>query len=230
MSRGVLYIVWKGSIDFAPALDRSIASLKRWHPGLEIHVQQMALGSNLLCKAGMHELSPFDETLFLDADTVVLGNLDFGFEKARQHGMAVTICNNPWARRYAGLRNHGDLIEYDTGVIFFRKNFRWVDKFFTDWQSHAGTHDSSSHFRTADGIRGASINDQCSFAAAMNDANRTGNLPFVLPVNWNVHPRWQKTFWGEMKIWHAYETVPDQLKLWNERQRTGTVIECGSLP
>ncbi len=45
-------------------------------------------------KATMFDLSPFDETLFLDLDTVVLGRLDFGFQKAQQFGLAIAICES----------------------------------------------------------------------------------------------------------------------------------------
>jgi hypothetical protein len=65
----------------------------------------------------MMELSPFEETLYLDADTVVLDRLDFGFEQAARFGVACCICECPWARRYRGLPND-DGVEYSTGVLF----------------------------------------------------------------------------------------------------------------
>jgi hypothetical protein len=37
----------------------------------------------------MLEVTPFEETLFLDNDTVVLGRLDYGFQKASQFGLAI---------------------------------------------------------------------------------------------------------------------------------------------
>ena len=36
--------------------------------------------------------SPVEEKLYLDADTVVLGTLNYGFEKARKFGLARCIC------------------------------------------------------------------------------------------------------------------------------------------
>jgi hypothetical protein len=47
----------------------------------------------------MAAMTPFEETLFLDADTVPLGRLDFGFEQAQRFGLACCICEVPWARR-----------------------------------------------------------------------------------------------------------------------------------
>ena len=78
--RGVLYIVW-GSAAEGP-LERSLDSLKSHHPELPVHVARLGDGACLLDKARMGDLSPYKETLYLDADTVVLGNLDFGFAKA----------------------------------------------------------------------------------------------------------------------------------------------------
>ena len=83
-SRGILYIVWNRSAN--PALEatlaRSIASVKHLHPDLPIHIHEAPCEAGLLYKAGMSDLSPFEQTLFLDADTVVLDRLDFGFDAA----------------------------------------------------------------------------------------------------------------------------------------------------
>src|SRR5437762_14278570 len=98
--RGGLYIVWGERAE--RYCERSIASFKRWHPDLPHHVVRLPSTTDwcegLLEKARMMNLSPFDETVFLDADTVVLDSLDFGFEKAQQHGLACSICECPWAR------------------------------------------------------------------------------------------------------------------------------------
>ncbi|MDP6885212.1 MAG: hypothetical protein QF830_13855, partial [Rhodospirillales bacterium] len=39
--------------------------------------------------------------------------------KGREVGLALCICECPWARRYGGLA--GDVVEYNTGVMFFTK-------------------------------------------------------------------------------------------------------------
>ena len=101
--RGVLYMTWGNEPRTARALRRSIESLRRWHPELPVETvtgEDRGPFEGLLQKAAMLERSPFEETLFLDADTVVLGRLDFGFEKARQFGLACCICECPWAKRY----------------------------------------------------------------------------------------------------------------------------------
>jgi hypothetical protein len=226
VTRGALHIVWKGDSDPTPALERSIASLKRWHPKLEHHVHWAEPGSTLLCKSAMYDLSPFDETLFLDADTVVMGNLDYGFEQANKHGMALCINANPFARRYRSMQHVGDVIEYNTGVIFWRKRDD-VAKVFDGWKRLIGM-DSSSSFVGALGVYRMHTNDQCAFSAAVSDLNFN---PFVLPVNWNLQPKWQLALFGPVKVWHTYEAVPDGMAELNEEQSTpGVPMKCWRMP
>src|SRR5262249_20354308 len=114
--RGALYIVWGEKAD--GALARSIASLKRVHPEMTVHVARMDhSNAGLLCKCAMFDLSPFAETVFLDADTVVLGDLGSAFEKAARFGLACCISPSVWARQHFGIE--GDTILYNTGVLFF---------------------------------------------------------------------------------------------------------------
>src|ERR1051326_5641366 len=112
--RGVLYIKWGQKVD--RTLQRSIQSLHAVHPELPVHVHEITAGGTFLDKAQMHQFTPFEQTLYLDVDTVVLGRLDFAFQRAEKFALACAICECPWARRYAGLS--GDLIEYNTGVLY----------------------------------------------------------------------------------------------------------------
>src|SRR5688572_24905493 len=130
MTRGVLYMVWPGDPRVNAALQRSLDSLAVVHPELEVEVIELPEGS-LLDKATMLDRSPFDTTLFLDADTVALDRLDYGFDKAEHFGLACCICECPWARRYGGLKHSGDMIEYNTGVMLFTKGAREV---FDSWK------------------------------------------------------------------------------------------------
>ena len=203
--RGVLYMVWGQEIE--PILQRSIASVKQHHPELPIEVVRLdGHGDDpklLLQKAQMAERTPFAETLFLDADTVVLGRLDFGFESAKRFGLACCICESPWARRYRGLGNAGEMIEYNTGVVFFTEAAKPV---FDAWQKLAPEIDSASLFAKDGKPVVMPANDQASFAAAVE---RTGFSPFVLPLNWNFRYEFQKSFFGPIKIWHSYYNVPE---------------------
>jgi len=174
-----------------------VNSLRAIHPDMPVHVHTFAGNATLLDKAQMLDISPFDETLFLDADTVVLDRLDFGFEQAQRFGLACCICECPWARRFAGIS--GDLIEYNTGVLFFTKA---VKPLFDAWKYWCASVDSSMEGCDNHGnARRWPVNDQAGFAKAIVE---TGFNPAVLPLNWNFRPKWQHTFFGPLKIWHDY--------------------------
>src|SRR5262245_11509367 len=126
-TRGVLYVVWGDKIE--SLLQRSIASVKAIHPELPIQIVRCVDETAyfaLAQKSAMFTTTAFDETLFLDADTVVLDRLDYGFEKAAQFGLACCICENPWARRYETFQAKHDMVEYNTGVLFFSRAARPV--------------------------------------------------------------------------------------------------------
>ena len=212
--RGILYLVW-GAFDEA-LLNRSVASVNAEHPELPVEVARLSDDATLLDKAGMLDLSPFEETLFLDADTVVLGNLDFGFDKAARHGLACSICECPWARRYAGL--DGDMVEYNTGVLFFTAAARPV---FDAWRAQVRDLDSSIVFRHGDGLARMPLNDQAGFAAAVEE---TGFNLFTLPYNWNFRPKWHKSWYGPLKIWHDYEPVPAAIQQRSRDQSAADAI------
>jgi hypothetical protein len=225
VTRGFLYIAW--GRDYDSALVRSISSVKHWHPELPHKVAWLPQTSNLLCKSRMYELSPFDETCFLDADTTVLGNLDYGFEQAAQYGIALCISANPWQRRYANLPGHPDAVEYSSGVLFFSKNRPGVRRVFQQWTWNNAL-DSSTQYASDDGAKEQKYNDQALLTLALHDVKF---CPFVLPQNWNLHPTWQKSFFGEIKVWHGTADIPASLVQWNEEQRKpDAIIRAANLP
>ncbi len=207
--RGVFYMVWGNSMD--AMLTRSIASLREIHPELPVHVHRGEDSpipwKGLLQKAAMARLSPFEQTLFLDADTTILGKLDYGFEMAEQHGLACTLCESPWARRHTGLRDRGDMVEFSTGVLFFGPKSRQV---FDAWERLIPTLDSSTVFVERNGAIGRQpYEDQASFALAVAEHEF---VPFILPLNWNFRPTFHRTFFGPLKIWHDYDPVPQAMR------------------
>jgi hypothetical protein len=208
--RGVLYMKWGTRIE--PIFQRSLKSLRTFHPELPVHVAELSENATLLDKARMFDISPFDETLFLDTDTIVMDRLDFGFEKAAKFSLACCICECPWARRYTGLS--GDMIEYNTGVLFFTKA---ANPLFELWKKHVATVDSSILFKRGNSpeIHKMPFNDQGGFALAME---QWGVSPFILPLNWNLRPLWQHVLCGPVKIWHDYSNPPPALEGWNKKQ------------
>lgn len=218
--RGVLYIRWGPN---QAVLQRSIDSVRAVHPELPIHVHHLPDDASLLDKASMLDLTPFEETLFLDVDTVILDRLDFGFEMARRHRLACCICECPWARRYGGVS--GDLVEYNTGVLFFTAEARPI---FDAWRSKVRSVDSSITLFDSDGkLLVMPCNDQAAFSLAVAESARA---PFILPLNWNFRPLWQGSWWGPIKIWHDYEDPPEQVVAWSREQaRSDAIIEFAIL-
>jgi hypothetical protein len=216
MSRGIISIYW-GDESKLP-IERLKTSVKKFHPELPHEIIKVEATSgdprSLNRKAEMLDLSPFDETLFLDLDTVVMGNLDFGFEKAKTFGMAIAICEAPWGKRYPKIFK-GDELEYNTGVIFFTKKAKAV---FDRWKKLVETVDSSIVGVNDQGIYTMPANDQGSFALAIDS---TGFNPFVLSLNWNFRPVWHRSFFGPIKVWHDYSDPPplfDELNTYYSRE------------
>ena len=202
MNRGVVYITWGSKCK--DVLDRSIASVQRVHPDLAIYVAHREDG-NLHDKAAMYEISPYEETLFLDADTIVCSRLDYGFDQCRKHNLALSICECPWASRYPSVV--GDVVEYNTGVVFFRKCNENA-ALFSRWSKLTTEMDSSIQFTASDGQRTMTHNDQCAFAMAVDELNVN---PFVLPQNWNLRPLWHKRWFGSIRVWHDYAEPPPNI-------------------
>jgi hypothetical protein len=201
--RGILSIYW-GDGSKLP-IDRLRDSVKKFHPELPHEIIKLDVPNNdmenLNRKSAMLDLSPFEETLFLDIDTVVMGRLDFGFEKANEFGLALSICEAPWGKRYTKIFS-GDEVEYNTGVIFFNKESKPV---FDLWKKLATSVDSSIVGINDRGAYTMPANDQGSFALAIEELKFN---PFVLPLNWNFRPMWHRSFFGPIKIWHDYSDPP----------------------
>jgi hypothetical protein len=185
------------------------------HPDLPVHVEWLDQGT-LRDKTRMGSLTPFETTLYLDADTIVLGNLDAAFDKAERFGLACSICEAPWLRRYR--TDAGDGIEYNTGVLFWSRAARPV---FEAWERLADT-PSASCWTMRDGIlRGLNYDDQASFGRAIA---ATGFNPFVLPINYNLRPAFHRSYFTPVKIWHDYADPPEELL------RLNRPCERGDLP
>ncbi len=218
-NRGVLYIVWGDKIE--PMLQRSMASVKNIHPELPIEVIRCSDDRAFYAleqKSSMFSLSPFEETLFLDADTIVFDRLDYGFEKAAQFGLACCICENPWARRYEVFKSKHDMVEYNTGVLFFSGAAQPI---FDAWAKLAPELDSTLYLTKDDQLARMPYNDQCSFAAAVEEA---GISPFILPLNWNFRAEFTESFFGPIKIFHSYLDPPGDLAKLNAQYRSDETV------
>src|SRR5258706_8764884 len=205
MNRGVLFLAWAVADD-AIARGRAIAALQAVHPELPIHVASLPGAPTTLDKAGMAELSPFDATLYLDDDAHVLGRLDFGFEMAERYGLACCHADNPWRRRHVGVAS--EACEYDTGVLFFT---RAVKPVFETWRRLAPLATQPVAVVEDGAIRQLPADDRLGFSQALEAC---GVAPLVLPPNWSLRPRWHRSFYGPLKIWHG-DGVPEFVQALN---------------
>lgn len=202
MNRGVVYIVWGD--DHKEDLDASIASLLEYNDlPYEVIKLEGPSEHNMVKKIDVYNQTPFDSTLFLDADTIVLGDLDYGFVQAEKHGMAITHERASYARRWENYIpgwDVGDIIEYNTGVMFFTKNEK-NKAFFEFWKSIAVQllEDYNCTW------------NQPSFALAAHHADLN---PFALPNNvWNLRDYDDGCLFGPVKIWHTrIQKMTEELK------------------
>lgn len=144
-----------------PAIDearRSIESLKRYHPDWPVVVigEKPIQGAKFVravddndkapgrwVKIRLDQFSPFDDTLFLDADTRVYAKLDLGFDLLDAGWDMVMVPSIPQAEaslghlcdkeRYETLTELVDPLQVNTGVIWFRQTKR-VGLLFAEWR------------------------------------------------------------------------------------------------
>ena len=137
--------------------------------------------------------------LFLDSDTVVLGDIDFGFSQADKHGVAISLASNYSLADYydsgivmrrEGLASVGQSL-YNSGVIFYRPTGE-VLSLLSGWNSVS--------VRNVEFLKG----DQEALTIAMLTAEFN---PYVLSKSFNVRGPLE-VLSGEAYIWHAKGPVP----------------------
>jgi hypothetical protein len=215
MSRGVLWITWGDDPAYGEMLERSQASVQRHHPGMPMMVYRPARSEwhrGLLSKCEMFFLSPYDTTLFLDADTVVLGDLTPAFEAAERHGLACCIGECPWLRRYG--HDQGDRIEYNTGVVAFSRSAAPV---FNRWQELAPS-SPGSQWAQGDRVMHLERDDQWAFSRAIADLDFN---PFVLPMGYNFRPGFHTRHFAPVKVWHSPHLVPPLMETYTREIEAG---------
>jgi hypothetical protein len=190
MSRGIIYILWEGKKGEQPrandrltkALNRSVESADKF--GIP-HKVYRADSRSYSSKIEMFKKSPFDTTLFLDVDTILLRDPTFGFEAAEKY--AIPHWN-------LDLKNIPKLVpEYNVGVVFFDKS-KFTNRFSGSWNKWANMVSKQNP-----------ICDQNSFSIA---AWEEGPI-FTLPLNWNWRPSYEDNqVYGPINIWHSYDEVP----------------------
>lgn len=188
-TRGIVYIIWNSKGQLSSELQRSIKSAEQFNIPYTVVETADAPKHNFRNKTLMYDASPYDTTLFLDTDTEILGDLEYGFIQAERHGMALCIdhacCGLRWWKPH--VLSHPDVVEYNTGVVFFNRLNPKIKDFFDYWKSIATTHPS----------------DQATISKAFD---HTGLNPFVLPAHvWNFRVYNGDRLFSPVKIWHAKE-------------------------
>lgn len=156
--------------------------------------------SGLLRKTEILRFLPntYESFLFLDSDTVVIGDVSLGFNKAGIHGIAACPAPHYSLDAFWGfdrvMRKEGVLplgqLQYNTGVIFF-KNSPEVKEVFTKWGSLA--------LENLD-----FTNDQPFFTLAMD---LLGFNPYTLSISYNYRA-FGEAISGDVRIWHSHGKMP----------------------
>jgi hypothetical protein len=140
--------------------------------------------------------------LFLDADTVVLDDISFGFEQAKRFGIAIAAAPTYLLDEYhrtaeilekEGIGAHGQLL-FSTGVFFFSHEIL-ESGLFDAWLKLTEVHQLT--------MRG----DQELLTVALELRNIN---PYVLSKSYNTRGRYD-TIIGKTRIWHQKSPVPAEI-------------------
>lgn len=147
-TRGVMYVAWgKAHVDVAR---RSAASVKRHNPGLQAAIwcaadddtsgfdQSFVIPPEMTRpKVGALKFSPYDETLYLDNDTMIRADLSSLFDLLQKFdlcGAHVMLWHRPRHKRVWQTEVPETFPEINCGVLLYRKDAA-TDAFFDDWQA-----------------------------------------------------------------------------------------------
>lgn len=147
-SRGIVLAV---SPRYEYMARRAIASIRRVNPEIPVHRLPAADGiDSRIAKLSMAELSPFEQSLFVDCDVMVVRPLDAIWELLEEHHLWMSVNSGPrtarqtwkhhWYRRTTPKDYLLHLIDtvppetihFNSGVILFDRR---AEAFFADWKS-----------------------------------------------------------------------------------------------
>jgi hypothetical protein len=221
-SRAVVHLAWGDDfVDMAIASARSAARLGAARILLtapdNVHAAEKSGAFEMVSaiqtdswnhqlKSRLLELAPggFDSYLFLDADTLVLGDLDFGFAKAEQFGLAMAPAPKYNLTCYKGFDRviaAADIrispqLAYNAGVIFFSPTPQ-VRGVFEHWRRLCDTLGKPRNYLQDQGFLALAI-EQCGFN------------PYVLPPVYNYRGNGEVAI-GEVLVWHSHHPLPPDL-------------------
>jgi hypothetical protein len=209
MTRGIIYLACGD--EFIQEVQASMASLRKFSDlpvtlftdrpvdtSADVVVLE-DLKADMSDKVRIIPLTPYDETLYLDSDTMILREDALSpFELLGRFDLAAA---------HAPLRPKESIDcpscypEFNCGVIFYRRNsllFRtWQDRF-------------QDHVERNWGVMYRGVNDQPSFAETVY---LTDLCPYVLPPDWNYRAFWRSTRdWQDIRILHSRPAIKRLVK------------------
>jgi len=160
----------------------------------------------------------YEECLFLDTDTIILGDIEFGFEKARKHGIAIAPAphyslDHFWdfdrVMEAENVALDGQLL-YNSGVIFFMRT-NPVMEVFNLWLELAAKYDGQRN------------DDQSLLTLAMELLEFN---PYTLSINYNFRG-YDQGVSGVVRLWHSSQPVPEGLNEFDQTWPLRRVTESG---
>lgn len=192
MSRGVLYIAF-GEY-FVKELLFSAESVKKHNPDLHItafidreiesdFVDEVRVidVNHLRPKIDYIDQSPYEETLFLDTDTIIDYNIEDMFELLENFDLAITHDLARKRKKYSAVMREYREIPYsfsevNTGVFVFNKNER-TNKLFKDWREYFYKYYQYCPW------------DQASFRISLWKNCLEGLSLYIFPVEYNIRSK-----------------------------------------
>tara|TARA_B100001758_G_C18371366_1_gene591575 strand:+ start:354 stop:1106 length:753 start_codon:yes stop_codon:yes gene_type:complete len=190
--RGVLYVAFGDN--FRKEVLFSIESLKKHNPGLHVTVfSDKALDSELVDeskvivvnhlrpKIDYIDMSPYEETIFLDTDTIIDYNIEDMYDLLDNFDFAITHDLARKRKRYSAVMPEYAEIPYsfsevNTGVFVFKNNEK-VQSLFSDWKKYFYKYYSHCPW------------DQPSFRISLWKACQEGLKMYIFPVEYNIRSK-----------------------------------------
>ena len=177
------------------------------HPGLDVVRFEFGL-EGFFRKAEVFAADLFPENadlLFLDSDTFVLGNIDFGWESSRRFGLSLVVApiylldeyrNTAKILAREGMQSAGQLL-YNSGVIYF-SNTSIIKDLFSRWFEIC--------VRNSDLLKG----DQEALTMA---CELLGVNPYILSKSYNLRGLYEPVI-GRTRIWHDRNPPPKNINVY----------------
>lgn len=194
MNRGIIYVAWGErhvlhaieSAKTSPYPTALITSTPEFAGNHFDHLivrdfNEYARMSVMYRKMEAFLYSPFENSLFLDVDTSIIGNIDLGFRLSEKFGFSAVIASG-----MSFLWKDIEYVHFNGGVVFFKgKPIQWIDKVFE--------------------IQKEFSHDPCEepvWSIAWEQTTFPAVLPFIYNCNFSgeVHQR-------DIRIWHSYRPI-----------------------